>query len=411
MKKVLIVSYYFPPLNNIASKRYGTMCKYFSQNGYDAYILTTALREWQFPGARRDLESPVSEEKIIRVGAGRQYEHAKAMGLLLLEAMLKKCRLYSRAVSVDDIFWNKRIKETLPLGKLEGMDIVIGTYGPIGNVYAAKYIAGKLGCPYIVDVRDLIAEWQETPEGHRRCKAADHAVERMLLSHAAGITVATKGFKRILEKKYPKTRIMTVTNGWDGRQAGGAADGRQEKCLFYAGSLYEHRLESFSLLLEALKIVNEKEAVKLTVRSIGPKELDEKAQKIVSGMGLDGMVEILPSVAEGEIKAEQGRAYINVVLNSIHGDRPDQMATIPGKAYELLHERAPVLALTAKKSDLAQLVSYTEKGIASTSAGEIAGFILNGGRDYKGNGNVGKFSREYQAKRLCKFMDRILEKG
>ena len=41
MKKILIVSYYFPPLNLIAAKRYGTMCKYFEEYGFEPYIITT----------------------------------------------------------------------------------------------------------------------------------------------------------------------------------------------------------------------------------------------------------------------------------------------------------------------------------------------------------------------------------
>ena len=45
MKKVLIVSYFFPPLNIIAAKRYGTMSKYFIKNGYEPYVLTTTVKE------------------------------------------------------------------------------------------------------------------------------------------------------------------------------------------------------------------------------------------------------------------------------------------------------------------------------------------------------------------------------
>lgn len=86
------------------------------------------------------------------------------------------------------------------------------------------------------------------------------------------------------------------------------------------------------------------------------------------------------------------------------------MTTIPGKTYELLHESAPVLAVTSKKSDLAQIVSYTKKGIASISEEEIEGFVLHDNIEYTGNNNVAKFSREYQAERLCRFIDKTLKK-
>lgn len=44
MKKLLIISSHFPPLNTMAAKRYGYMCKYMKKNGYDPYIITTRSR-------------------------------------------------------------------------------------------------------------------------------------------------------------------------------------------------------------------------------------------------------------------------------------------------------------------------------------------------------------------------------
>lgn len=409
MKKVLIVSYYFPPLNTIAAKRYGTMCKYFRQNGYDAYVLTTTLKECQFLSAKRDLELPIPKEKIIRIGKGERYGKAETERILLLEAILKKYKLDFRTISIEDLFWYKNVKRTCKLAELKDIDIVIGTYGPIGNVYIAKYIAKKLGCPCILDIRDLISEWQEAPEGYKRCMKIDNILEKMLLSSTDGIVTVTEGFKAILKKKYPKVKVAAVFNGWDGK-ASVCSRNVQQKYLFYAGSLYEHRLESYALLLKALKKVNEKETVKLVIRSIGPKTLDNKAKRIAVEMGVDDIVEILPSVAEDALKCEQGKAYINVILNSIHEENRDQMTTIPGKTYELLHESAPVLAVTSKKSDLAQIVSYTKKGIASISEEEIEGFVLRDNIEYTGNDNVTKFSREYQAERLCRFIDKTLKK-
>lgn len=73
MKKILIVSYYFPPLNLIAAKRYGTMCKYFEEYGFEPYIITTkhdrAFIEWN---VRFDLKLPVSQKQIIQLGKSKK---------------------------------------------------------------------------------------------------------------------------------------------------------------------------------------------------------------------------------------------------------------------------------------------------------------------------------------------------
>ncbi len=56
MRKVLIISYYFPPINMLASKRYGTMCKYLEENGYKPYVLTTRHYEDRENGIRLEQE-------------------------------------------------------------------------------------------------------------------------------------------------------------------------------------------------------------------------------------------------------------------------------------------------------------------------------------------------------------------
>ena len=68
MKNVLIVSYYFPPINMIAAKRYGTMCKYFEKYGYKPYILTTRHNRSVWLDVKMELELPVNKDQIIRIG-------------------------------------------------------------------------------------------------------------------------------------------------------------------------------------------------------------------------------------------------------------------------------------------------------------------------------------------------------
>ena len=68
MKKLLIVSAHFPPLNTMASKRYGYMCKYMEKYGFEPYILTTRPRGGGYLNSKLDLEVPLSEERIIRIG-------------------------------------------------------------------------------------------------------------------------------------------------------------------------------------------------------------------------------------------------------------------------------------------------------------------------------------------------------
>lgn len=409
MKKVLIVSYFFPPLNIIAAKRYGTMSKYFIKNGYEPYVLTTTVKEGMHLDSKRDLQIPISRKNIIRIGKKSDFNSFRVKAAFSFFKLQYKFKLQFRALmGQDDWLWYQNVKEKIVLEKLKDIDIIIGTFGPISNIYIARYLAQKLGCPYIADIRDLISEWEEVLEGNRHWYIADNIIEKKLLSSAAGIVAVTKSFKRLYQKKYPTKKVAVVFNGWDFTQDK-ITQKTDEKYLYYAGSLYEHRMESLFLLLKVLKKVNEKELVRLIIRSIGPKELDNRVKEMIFDMEMENYVSILPPKSENEIRDEQSGAYINVVLGSIHEEKFDQMATVPGKIYELMNMTAPILALTSNHSDIAHILSYTNKGLATISDEQIMNFILYNHAKFIGNKNILMFSREYQAAKLCRFMDYLLK--
>lgn len=407
MKKVLIVSYYFPPLNSIAAKRYGLMCKYFKENGYDAYVLTTRINEYRGIEWKNELSSPVHEDSIIRIGRKKIYESKKIFTLFFLHKLLEKYKLSFRTISIDDLLWYENVQEKLNIKDLGDIDIVIGTYGPIGNLYIAKYISRKIKSTYIIDVRDFISEWQEVDEGFKHYSQIDNLIEKKLLSAAQGIIVVTPGIKKIITKKYPKMKVITIFNGWDDIQ-NKSLNKPKEKYLYSAGSLYEHRMDSFVLLVKVLKRVNEKEDIKLIIRTIGPPKLSDKAKKIVQELGMEDRVSVLPPAPQAIIKKEQSRAYINIVLNSVHENSIGEMGMLPGKTFEFMNESTPILAISPPTSDLGKILSYTNKGVATISEDEIEDFILYSCEKYVGNSNIMKFSRKYQAKKLCRFMDSIL---
>ena len=67
LKKVLIVTQWFPPLNMIASKRFGIMCRYFEKYGYRPYVLTTVAHKISGSGFSLGMECPVDEDQITRI--------------------------------------------------------------------------------------------------------------------------------------------------------------------------------------------------------------------------------------------------------------------------------------------------------------------------------------------------------
>lgn len=403
MRKVLIVSYYFAPGSTIGAKRYGIMCKFFKENGYDPYILTAPVYT-TYLGAKFDLPLPVSNDKIIRVKA----EQTAKSAMTFIINQLRKHKFDSRTVN-STLFWYSSIKKSVNLEQLRDIDVVIGTYGPIGNLYAARYLAKKLRCKYIADMRDLIADSKSAAEGRRRSFKLDRLIETGLLHSADAIVTVSPELTKLMKKKYPQKRICTIYNGWDEERRGDIELSR-EKYLYYAGSLYEERINCLAELLQALKIVNEIEEIKMVIRSMGPRHLDKKAKCIIKNMGMQEMVVYLHGTDESVVREECQKAYINVVLNSVHEDGIETKAALPGKTFELVNEKVPILAISPENSRLSKLLTYTDKGIGTVDPKKIVEFILTVEGKYNGNHNIYKFTRENQAMRLCKFMDLVFKK-
>ncbi len=414
MKKVLIVSYYFPPIEVIAAKRFGTMCKYFEENGYKPYVLTTKIDGNLGVDVGRKLELPIDKKQIIQIGSDRTNGEIENICAKSFVDILTHNKYISRTISAIEFGWYEKVKNNINLAELSEIDIIIATYPTMGALYIANYLSRKLECPYIVDIRDLISDYSETEKGYKKIGLLDQIIEKYILDKACGIVTVTPGFRDILKARHPNKTFCVVFNGWDGqkKEVVNVSNENNEKYIYYAGSLYLHRLESCELLIKCIAKINDekKERIKLIIRSIGPKKLDRKLRNIVQQNGMQEYVSVLGAADERIVKKEQRNAYINVVLSTIHEDDRALMTTVPAKVYELLITQPPTLAIVPRCSDVGRILHYTNKGMATVAEDEIIDFIQKDCKRYTGNKNVNYFTRKRQAERLCNFMNKVLEK-
>lgn len=407
MKTVLIVSYFFPPLNNMAAKRFGVMCKYFREYGYQVVVLTSKPHVNCFLHTKLDLHVSEKIHKIIRIGlTGAIYIPESVCAQAVIQWVDKRNR-QTRALSEASLGWYEKVRRELDLSELKDIDIIIGTYPSMENLFVANYLSRKLKRPFVADIRDLITEYSEDTGGRVRGFAEDALVEKMILRNAAGIVPVTNGFGRILKRKYPNKKMRVIFNGWEENPLEEKSQNGVQY-LYYAGSLYDHRLESLKLLMDCLKEVAKIKDVRLKIRSVGPKELDMKMRKMIQTAHMESYIEIMEAAEEEIIKKEQAGAYINVVLGSLEEKDKALMTTVPGKLYELLSYRVPVLAIMPEMSDAARIIEKTGKGMTAISREIIVDFILHAGENYSGNRYVEFFSRKNQARRYCEFLDLIL---
>lgn len=410
MKKVLVITHWFPPLNMIASKRFGIMCRYFEKYGYRPYVLTTTAHKIMGNGFLLDMQCTINEEQITRIGRMGVGYDPRSFLFRVFHGVLDYFGIFLNTLAPGVVGRYEKIKKEIDISRFQDIDILIGTYPDIDSIYLADYLSKKIGCPYIADIRDLIDFSDGIPPKYKHDVALDIFIEKIALRNASAIIPVTSGYKKILRERYPRKKIKVVYNGWENNTENSECRKKAQgyKYLYYAGVIYQHRLESLMLLANCIKEVNDKEHIEFLIRSTGPAENDKKMKAMVKENGLEGIVKILEPEKEETVRAEQSEAYINVVLSTIHPNNGELMATIPGKVFELLPFSNPILAIVPEGSDVSKLLRATNKGIGTTNAHRIIDFILNSEGKYKGNDKVLFFSREKQAERYCRIMDGIL---
>jgi len=394
----------------IASKRFGIMCGYFEKYGYKPYVLTTAAHKISGSGFSMDLQCTIDEEQITRIGRMGAGYVPESFLFQVFHSVLNFFGIFLNTLTPEAIGRYEKIKKEIDMSRFQNIDIVIGTYPEIDSIYLANYMSKKIGCPYIADIRDLVDFSDGIPEGYKHDVKLDICIGKLLLRNASAIVPVTPGYKRILRERYPRKKIKVVSNGWEkgAKNTENRGSVRGRKYLYYAGVIYQHRLESLMLLADCIKEVNDKEHIEFMIRSTGPAENDKKMKAMIKKKGWEGIVKVLEPEKEEKVRDEQANAYINIVLSTIHPDDEELMATIPGKVFELLAFRNPILAIVPEKSDVSKLLRATNKGVGTIDRHRIIDFILNSAGKYKGNDKVLHFSREKQAMRYCRIMDGIL---
>ncbi len=397
MLRVLIISYLFSPSSNMGAQRYSSMCRYMSEYGVEPYVLAAHLNG--------DAEIPIDEAHIIRIG---NKESELYMEMNLLQRVVGKIvgSLKLRSCPKESLYWYWLVKKRLSLlDDWKHFDMIIGTYMPIADLWVARKLARKYQVPWIADIRDLISDYSHT-ERADSLRWLDRRIEYKCISSSTALVVVTEGFKKILAERY-HLPIHVIFNGWEPRKDVSCHEvAFPSEYIYYAGVMYEHRMQSIFLLLKALE-GNEWDELKLVIRKGEDQPFFKQVEEYVNQSDqLKRKVIILPRCSLAEMSYECKKAKINLVLADLDDKNEDLLSSVPGKVYELLEKQKPILAIASKKNEMTRILMETGLGETVETVEEIKCFIQkarNG--NYHGNKkNIEFYSRKKQAELLCEIM-------
>ncbi|HYT94638.1 MAG TPA: glycosyltransferase family 4 protein [Gemmataceae bacterium] len=353
LRKLLLVTYYFPPCAASGTFRALGFARHLPKFGWQPVVVAPPRIPWE-PLDEGLLRQVPPETPMYRPA----YPRGRVAGLL------------QRFVS-SGVWWPRALAACAQAVREHRPDAVLTTSPPHGVHLLGRLLNLRHGLPWVADFRDpwAAANWQGGRPGLRgwwnaRC-------ERLVMSAADAVIANAPLACEGLQAAYPAYRhkMVAMTNGYDPESFPTVNSVKKTTRLtvVHAGELYAGRdprplLDAFRDLSASARPAR----LYLLGRSEGV-GFDLGAE--IRQRGLDNAVDFSGQVAYGRALTEMAAADILLLL-----DTPGRRIGIPAKLYEYLGAARPILALAEPDGDTAW--ALRESGILHriaplTDAGRI----------------------------------------
>jgi len=205
-----------------------------------------------------------------------------------------------------------------------------------------------------------------------------------------------------------------IYNGWSDEDAqmqlqdnceGADEDG--SPYLYYAGTIYQHRLDALVLVLKALR--NEELRLRIRVLSDNTKQ---GLQAVLEEHGMVDRVELLPPVSSTAVAEEMSRSCGLLVFENLNSSELHD-GTVTGKLFGLLASGIPGIAVCSPSSEIQEIVAGVEGWSAVSTEADCRHAISALRTDEKrcvGNGEgITVYSVTTQAKNFYTLLKRVAE--
>ncbi|MCF8302380.1 MAG: glycosyltransferase family 4 protein [Bacteroidales bacterium] len=378
MKKVLIITYYWPPSGGAGVQRWLKFVKYLRDFGWEPVVYTPKNPEYpaidhsfekDIPKNIEVIKRPITEpyslykrfsglKKEERISAGFASEKEKPKVTENLSVWLRGNFFIPDA----RMLWIKpSVRFLRKYLKNHPVDAIVSTGPPHSMHRIARKLKHKLNIPWLADFRD---PWTNIDfyNDLRLTKWADRKHQRQekeVLQEADKVVVISpfmkKEFLQIHHREYE-----VVTNGFDEDDlAFDKTFQTDEKfSMAHIGTMTYSR-NPISLWLSLQELVEEKPGFKekLEIKLAG--SIDHSVMNALKDHHLDRFVNKLPYLPHDKVVEIQ---RISQVLLLAINDTPNAKGILPGKFFEYLASGRPILCIGPGDGDAASIIKQTNTG-------------------------------------------------
>lgn len=409
-KRVLILTYYWPPSGGAGVQRWLKFCRYLPQYGVEPVVITVDPKVASYPLLDESLLAEVPKDMQVihtrsfeplallgRIVGKKQVPHAGFSNVDTRSLLQRVLRFIRGNFFVPDarVGWNRyAYKAARKLIEQKSFDAIVTTGPPHSTHLVGLRLKKKLGIKWLADFRD---PWTDIYYYNQLMhlpfvKQYDAKLERKVLAAADEVVTNCPSNRLLLSGKLHKDcigKFTSVTNGFDEDDFVDDVPRPDIFTLTYVGTISE-RYEPDVVFAALQHLV--KKGINLRFRVVG--SIAPSLIELVKQRSLDAYFELIDYVPHHEaIKYMQHSSMLLYIFPKTNND-----GGIAGKLFEYLATGVPILALGPKEGDSAMILAETNAGKMFERSEEegIKAYlsdIVNGGSILQASASIDKFSR------------------
>jgi len=424
MKKVLIITYYWPPSGGAGVQRWLKFAKYLPEFGWQPVILTVDPEYASYPQRDGSLLSEVDSNCLVyttksfelytiyKLISGKKEVPYGGFANESKEGLFQKASKFLRGnLLLPDPRkgWNKyALKKAVELIKEFTIDTVVTTSPPHSTQLIGFKLKQKFNIRWIADLRDPWTDiYYYNQFNHTTlARKIDRNFERQVVENADLLITVSEDVKRIFAEKSDRpiaNKTVVIPNGYDD------VDFRintipleLKKVITYSGTISEaYDVDGF---LDALSLLDQAMKSEILIRFVGkvPHSIEQKFRSTGFEVELAGYVDHQKSI-EYLWRSD----LLLLVIPKVTNNR----GILTGKFFEYLASQKPVLAIGPTDGDLAKIIRDTNCGelFDYEDAKGMFEFVqenLLGRKAVSNREKTASYSRKNLTQKLSQFLDK-----